>query len=128
VVKTDTLRVTSHGVQPQVDLSSAPRSGDYSMLFTGCIQVPSDDVYTFELAGGEGALMRIHEATVIDADTTFPDRVQSGAIRLQKGCHPYRIYLRHTGQASQTLTLRWRRGDGPFNNVPATALSHAAGH
>jgi len=98
------------------------------MLFTGCIQVPSDDVYTFELAGGEGALMRIHEATVIDADTTFPDRVRSGAIRLQKGCHPYRIYLRHTGQASQTLTLRWRRGDGPFNNVPATALSHAAGH
>ena len=52
-------------------------SGD-AFLFSGFIDVPADGEYTFTLPTGATALLRIHDATVIDcAWTSSPTKSRS---------------------------------------------------
>ena len=50
---------------------------------------PADGDYTFYLSTDTGALLRIHDATVIDADYGYVGGKEvSGMIKLKAGLHP----------------------------------------
>jgi hypothetical protein len=93
---------------PQVSLTG-PESGQ---LFDGYLEVPADGKYTFILSTDGGAVLRLHEATVIDADFGFRGGSEvSGEIVLKAGRHPFRLaYARRgNGQGGQarSLKLEW---------------------
>ncbi len=66
-------------------------SGD-SILLSGYLEIPEQGSYTFHLPAGATALLRIHDATVIDSGFAPAEMKISSSINLAKGKHPVRIY------------------------------------
>ena len=62
------LTNSSGGTTNRPMLGVRPRDNDVGLLFTGYIVAPADGDYTFYLSADTGALLRIHDAMVIDAD------------------------------------------------------------
>ena len=103
------LTPSSSGVIGQPTLAVRPRDNDIGLLFTGYIAVPSDGNYTFYLSTDTGALLRIHDATVIDADYGYSSGTEvSAAVNLKAGLHPFRLYyMRRDAAAPPALSLSW---------------------
>jgi hypothetical protein len=133
VARLDDLTASTHGIQssPIVVVPAVLRPGsrphDFGMLFSGYLKVPADGEYTFHLKADTGALLRMHDATVIDADFGYePGREKTGAIRLQAGLHSFRLYYAHRGSAAPGLALQWSRPSSPKEDIPADAFVCAA--
>ena len=94
-------------------IGAGPAAG--AMLITGCIEAPADGEYTFWLPADVPGLLRIHDATVVDAAFAASPQETSGTIRLQAGKHPFRLYVGR-GAAS----LDW--------SVPEMARQPVPGH
>lgn len=77
-----------------------------SQLITGLINVPVDGKYTFTLPAGVTAVLRLHDATVLDAGFSPSESDVSGTAPLAAGKHPFRLYW--TGTRAPELHL-----DGP---------------
>ncbi|MEI9898381.1 MAG: PA14 domain-containing protein [Chthoniobacter sp.] len=116
---------TAHGTSLRPDLAVSPRSNDIALLFTGYLEAPADGEYRFHVTTDTGALLRVHDATVVDADFGYaPGSEATGAVRLQAGRHPFRLYYarRHAGEPR--LTWQWSRDGQPQQDIPASAFSH----
>ncbi|MDR3402265.1 MAG: sulfatase-like hydrolase/transferase [Chthoniobacter sp.] len=126
VPRVDDTKPSAQGTSPRPDLAVSPRANDVALLFSGYIEVPEDGEYRFHVTADTGALLRIHDATVIDADFGYqPGSEVTGAVRLQAGRHPFRLYYARRQAGEPRLTLQWSRNDGPKQDIPATAFSHA---
>ncbi len=114
------------GICEQPSLSVVPGDRQSSaVLFAGFIDVPADGQYTFHLRAPGGALLRIHEATVIDADCGGPRGSEvSEMIRLKAGKHPWRLYAMTAAERVPELTLEWTPVNGSRGKIPAAAFSH----
>jgi hypothetical protein len=99
------------------------RNNDIGMLFTGYLKISRDGNYTFELAADTGALLRIHDATVIDADYGYVGgREVSGSIRLQAGLHPFRLYYARRKQGIPVLNVSWSGPGIAKESIPSDAF------
>ena len=77
--------------------------------FIGYLRVPKSGVYHFTLTTNGKAVVRLHDALLIDADSQYTagSKALSGDIALQTGLHPLRInYLAGTDAAA--VTLEWQ--------------------
>jgi hypothetical protein len=70
VPRLDDLTPFAQGTNTRPSVAVSARRGDVALLFTGLIEAPEDGEYRFHLTADTGAVLRIHEATVIDADAT----------------------------------------------------------
>jgi len=117
------LHSSSGGVTNRPTLAVRPRDNDFALLFSGFLKVPADGDYTFSLAADTGALLRLHEATVIDADYGYAGGTEKGGtIRLQAGWHPLRLYYARGTKGLPSLSWQWSGPGFPKQAVPATAL------
>ncbi len=92
------------------------------LLFTGYIQAPADGEYTFYLESGSKALLRLHEATVIDADFGYKSGSELKAIiPLKAGWHPFRLYT-SGGGSSSGFKLQWSSSNISKQEIPTGAL------
>ncbi|QEG43790.1 Arylsulfatase precursor [Roseimaritima ulvae] len=93
--------------------------------WSGWIEVPADGEYTFALSTSRGAVLRLHDATVIDADAEYqPGTKITGTIRLQQGKHPIRLTCLKV-DTDASLQLTWAEGDEKQQPIAAEALSQA---
>jgi arylsulfatase A-like enzyme len=123
VAMLDDLKPTSSGTRTDLVLDRS-KAAD-SVLFAGYIEAPTDGEYTFHLRVSSGALLRLHEATVIDADFGHTDGSEvSGAIRLQAGRHPFRLYYHRGSPTSPEIKLQWSSATLAKQELPASALFH----
>jgi hypothetical protein len=83
-----------------------PENG--AVVFTGYLTVPSDGAYAFSLTVDSGAVLRIHDAIIIDADFGYEDGAEvSGSMKLEAGLHPFTLsYLKQSTTAS-SLDIQW---------------------
>ncbi len=108
VPKLDDLTPSSGGTLPRPGLSVRPRDNDFGLLFSGYVNAPADGDYTIFLNVDAGALLRIHEATVIDSDFGHVGGTEdSGTVRLKAGKHPFRLYYRRAASGTPALSLQW---------------------
>src|SRR6202012_4450024 len=109
VPELSTLTPVAKGVSEVTSLTVLPRQTDVAGFFTGYIEAPADGDYTFSLATDAGALLRIHEATVIDADFGYRAGSKvSGSIKLKRGLHAFRIYYsRRDASLPPELEVSW---------------------
>jgi hypothetical protein len=78
------------------------------MKFTGYLVVPTEGDYTFTVAAPGGAVLRLHETTVIDADFGYvAGEERSGAIRLAAGHHPFTLTVRRDHKSTGDLSVTW---------------------
>jgi hypothetical protein len=116
----ETLSSVATGTTTQPDLQPRTRDNNIGMLFTGYLNIPKDGNYTFYLAADTGALLRIHDATVIDADYGYTSgKERSSNIRLQAGLHPFRLYYGRRDQGKPMLNFSWSGQGITKETVPA---------
>ncbi len=112
-----TLAPVASGRSPRPDPAAPEIAGAAGVLFTGCLQVPAEGEYTFYLTTATGAELRLHEATVIDADFGYADGTERRAtIRLAAGLHPVRLSC-----LRGKLTLEWSGPGFPRQPIPDSA-------
>lgn len=108
---------------PNVDIVRTKSFG--AMYFEGYIRVPAEGDYTFFLSTGTAAVLKIHNATLIDADYEyFSNTLKKGTIKLSEGLHPFRLYATLPQKGDPALDLEW---DGPGlerGKIPASVFSH----
>jgi hypothetical protein len=95
------------------------QAGPGAQQFTGYLRVPKSGVYHFALTTNGKAVVRLHNALLIDADSqyTASSKALSGETALQAGLHPLRInYLAATDAAE--LSLQWQVPDEKMKPIP----------
>jgi hypothetical protein len=119
------MEPTTKGVSAQPDFSGRSKDTDFGIFYTGFIKAPADGSYTFSLMTDSGALLRLHEATLIDADFGHePGKEVSASILLKAGKHPLRLYYAHHAVAPPLLRLEWAGPGFEKQIIPVTAFSH----
>jgi arylsulfatase A-like enzyme len=107
--------------QPNVEVRDVKQNE--AMYFEGFIRVPIDGEYTFFVTANSGALLRIHNATVVDADFEyFPNSTKIGKIKLKTGLHPFRLYFLHQQRGNASLKLEWSGPGIMKEQVPVSAF------
>jgi arylsulfatase A-like enzyme len=119
------MAAVAHGTCTGIELGVRTRQDDVGLLFTGYLDVPADGTYTFYLATDGRAFLRVHEASVLDADFGYATGTEiSAAINLMAGPHALRLaYARGEGGAP-ALSLSWSSDGIAKRLIPATALLH----
>ena len=98
------LEPAARGVSGGLDASVLDKPG--MLVFEGLVQVPADGEYRFSLETETVAVIRMHDALLLDEGVT------EASIRLAAGFHPIRVYcLKKTGR-EKALDLRWKGSDG----------------
>nr|WP_299074487.1 sulfatase-like hydrolase/transferase [uncultured Allomuricauda sp.] len=96
-----------------------------ALFFEGYIEIPVDGEYTFYVTANSAALLRIHNATVIDADQGyFANSPKSGSIKLKAGLHPFRLYSTHRKRGKPTINLEWSESQIAKETIPVSAFFH----
>ena len=77
--------------------------------FVGYLRVPKNGVYHFALTTNGKAVVRLHDALLIDADSQYTagSKALSGKIALRAGLHPLRINCLAPDNAP-ALSLKWQ--------------------
>lgn len=121
-----TLKPSASGTTGKPDVGVSRSNGNFAMLFEGYLNIPEDGEYTFYLTAGHGALMRIHEATLICADFGYtPGEEKQAPINLKAGLHPFRIYYLGKASEKQSLELKWSGPGIEKETVPEDAFCYA---
>jgi hypothetical protein len=117
---------SSSGKIDRPALEVSPRDLNFALLFKGYIVAPTDGDYTFSISTDTGALLRIHDTTVIDADYGYSSGTPiSGGIKLKAGLHPFRLYyVRRAGPGAPDLSFRWSGPGFSTEPLPETAFRH----
>jgi arylsulfatase A-like enzyme len=121
-----TLVPVETGIADQPNTDVWDKQKDEVLYFDGFIRVPEDGEYAFFLTTDKGALLRIHDATVIDADYGyFRGTEKRGDVKLKKGLHPIRIYYAHQSDGRLKLNLGWSGPGFEQQPIPASLLFHS---
>jgi arylsulfatase A-like enzyme len=122
-----TLKSVARGVADQPDPGRYSRSRNFGLGFSGYLKVPQDGEYTFYLTADTGAMLRIHDTIVVDADYGYPCGTEiSGRMKLQAGLHPFRLGYVHRTKEMPALDFSWSGPDLPKEKIPASAFRQAA--
>ena len=121
----ETLQAKTQGLSAQPDLTRRTRENNIGMLFTGFLRIPTDGEYTLYLSTDSGASLRIHDATVIDADFGYRSGKElQSSIRLKAGPHPFRLYYARRASDKPYLNLAWTGPGIEKQPIPMTAYWH----
>ena len=87
--------------------------------FMGYLRVPKNGVYHFALTTKGKAVVRLHNALLIDADSQYTagSKALSGKIALQAGLHPLRINCLDPDNAP-ALSLEWQAQGEKMKPIP----------
>ncbi|MFP4091954.1 MAG: sulfatase-like hydrolase/transferase [Cyclobacteriaceae bacterium] len=95
------------------------------VAYNGLLEVPQTGKYTFYLQAEGGAILRIHEATLIDADKLYtPGSIISAEILLEKGLHPVQLTYAKSKSETTDLQLKWSGPGFEQREIEAASLSH----
>ncbi len=120
-----TLTPVAAGTAARPGLDPLPPAPGAGLYFTGALQIPTAGDYTFYLETAGGAVLRLHDATVINADFDQPadPATRRGSIRLQAGLHPFRLYYARAHPPGQPARKWYWSGPGlPKALIPPTAF------
>jgi len=117
VSEVEDAEALQRGTSPRVEFPGVAREESFGLRFGGYLRVPYDDIYSFEITSDDGSQLLVDEQVVIDHDGYHSASAKVGAIGLAKGHHRLRV-LYFQGGGGRDLSLRVRRGEGPFEAAP----------
>src|SRR5690606_36519145 len=83
------------------------------VTFSGYIEIPEEGEYTFQMTSSEQVILRIHDALVVDGDFQAGSIDSAeGALILQVGLHPIRIYVKNDENESWDFDLKVKSPSG----------------
>jgi hypothetical protein len=119
------LSSSKTGSVTNFDISVASRSEIFALNFSGYIDVPSDDQYTFYTSSDDGSMLYIDNQLVVNNDGEHAAQEKSGTIGLKAGKHY--ISVGYTQQI-QGASLRVSYSSSSISKrvLPASALYRVA--
>lgn len=99
LARLDDLKSQAGGTMSTIEAPAGVQADAF--LFSGFLDVPTDGEYTFTLPAGATALLRIHDATVIDRAFAPASSETPEKILLRAGRHPFRLYWQSSKVAPQ---------------------------
>jgi hypothetical protein len=82
-------------------------------------------MYTFFIKADKGAFLRIHDATVIDADFGYVGGSErSSKIKLKAGLHPIKLYYTNQKGNNSLPEFKWKRESIFRETVPSDVFYH----
>jgi arylsulfatase A-like enzyme len=95
------------------------------LFYEGYINIPQDGEYSFCLTSADKALLRIHEAVLIDEDFDYSGNEEhSGVMNLKKGLHSIRLYAMENGEDKPDVKLEWSSKQISKQQIPGTVFFH----
>ncbi len=78
------------------------------IAYEGYLSVPATGEYTFHFKTNGGAILRLHDATIIDADKGYKPgtAIQSTAL-LEEGYHPFKLVFKSGTDSEPDIRLTW---------------------
>ncbi len=113
-------KATGRTARPDVSVGAGNKKG--ILYFEGYLNIPADGDYTFYMKADQGALLRVHQATVIEADYGYQGKEKEGAIKLEAGLHPFRLYYNNKGNSNKSLDFAWSGPGISKQAVPAAVF------
>lgn len=118
-----TLAAVTNGSCSGIDLSVRTRGDNIGLFYTGYLSVPADGTYTFYLTTDSRAFLRLHDASLIDADFGYAGGTEiSASVNLKAGRHALRLSYAHSTNGSPSLALQWSGPGIAKQPVPAANL------
>jgi arylsulfatase A-like enzyme len=109
------------------DLGVRTRHDDIGLAFSGYLDVPADDTYTFYLITDGRAFLRIHDASVLDADFGYVGGSEMSATsNLMAGRHAIRLSYARGNGGEPALSLEWSSASFARQAIPANVLLRPA--
>ena len=125
VPQVDGLTPVQSGITDIPNVGVNGEKNAHVLYFDGFINIPTDGVYKFYLAANKRALLRIHQATVIDDDYEyFSGSPQIGQVKLKSGLHPVHLSFLFYGKGKPSLQFEWSGPGIKREKVPSTAFCH----
>ena len=117
----NTISPVKTGSSNNFDISLANRSSDYSLNFTGYINVPADGQYTFFTSSDDGSNLFIDNVPIVNNDGLHSLTEQSGTIGLKAGMHFINVgFFQHL--IDQTLIVSYSGPGISKQVIPSSAL------
>jgi len=101
-----TLKPMAKGVVEKIDLTMKKRNEDYSVVYTGYIQIPETGVYQFLLTSDDGSKMTIAGKTTLN-DGLHAMETKTMDIALEQGLHPIEIQF-FQASGGEGLKVEWK--------------------
>ena len=98
------------------------KGADAAVVFDGFINVEKEGEYTFYMDAPAGALLRLHQATILDARAGAPS--SRGKVLLTAGLHPFRLYYLHDDDKKSSPLLQWQGPGFTREEIPASVFVH----
>ena len=96
-----------------------------AVVYSGYLEVPADGAYTFYLTADSGAVMRIHDANIIDADFGYESGSElSGVVGLKAGLHPISLYCSKKSGSPSSLSVQWSGPELERQAIATGSLHH----
>jgi arylsulfatase A-like enzyme len=96
------------------------------VAFDGLLQVPKTGEYVFSLKANGGAVLRLHDALVIDADKGYASgSVVSSSVLLEEGYHPIKMIYKVDKEGKPAIELEWSGPDFPMKPVESGHFYHS---
>jgi arylsulfatase A-like enzyme len=93
--------------------------------YQGLVKIPKDGKYIFSLKATGKAYLRLHEATLIDADFGYKQGTErSGSANLKEGLHPIKLYYLPMANMSPNVQVRVKNENGDWVDISDLALYH----
>lgn len=91
-----------------LDLGVRTQDSDIVIEYKGVLEVPQSGAYTFFLQTEGGAVLRLHNATIVDADKGYTKgSVVPALVYLEKGFHPLQLTYALGKEGVPDLALQW---------------------
>ncbi|MAG55983.1 MAG: hypothetical protein CMJ83_06810 [Planctomycetes bacterium] len=126
-VKTPELRV--EGLEP-VRTGSTQKIGllkhrgdNFGFRFTGFIEIPEEDEWTFYTTSDDGSRLLIDGKLVVNNDNVHGMREKSGTIDLTEGRHAIEVTMFEVG-GGEGLKVQWQGPEVKKSEIPGAAFSH----
>ena len=116
----------SSGISEGFDLKVATQEDNIITEYSGMLRVPETGKYTFTLKTDGGALLRIHDAIVLETEKRKKPGISiSSSIILEEGYHPVQlIYDRGEEKGVPFLELHWNGSGFSQKPVESEELVH----
>lgn len=102
------------------NLDAAEQEDYYGFIYTGYIDIPETDVWTFAVLSDDGALLQIDGKDAVDNDGSHSAILMKGFAPLEAGKHPFTLkYLE--SYEGQELKVFWMR-NGELVEIPDNAF------
>ncbi len=115
------LTSTKTGNVTNFDISVANRAEIFALNFSGYINVPSDDQYTFYTSSDDGSMLYIDNQLVVNNDGEHAAQEKSGTIGLKAGKHFISVGYTQQKQGA-SLSVSYSSPSISKQAVPASAL------